>query len=91
MPHDASNSFLSFSVLLCTKYATPAEEDNDTPVNIHTMADDISNASVADSGQNGASPPDGDTATPLQVRPIKNGLDNRPSTHICSAQLSAKI
>ncbi|KAH0340581.1 hypothetical protein KCU81_g6795, partial [Aureobasidium melanogenum] len=30
------------------------------------MADDISNASVANSGQNGASPPDGDTAAPVQ-------------------------
>ncbi|KAG9653324.1 P-loop containing nucleoside triphosphate hydrolase protein, partial [Aureobasidium melanogenum] len=68
------SSSLSFSVLLCTKYSTPVDEDDGIPVRIHTIADDISNVNAADSAQNGASLPDGDTAAPLECSTLSEGL-----------------
>ncbi|KAH0360213.1 hypothetical protein KCU65_g9523, partial [Aureobasidium melanogenum] len=38
------------------------------------MADDISNANAADSGQNGASPPDGHIAAPLECPALSEDL-----------------
>lgn len=67
------------------------DQDDDTPVNIRVMADDISHPHAACSAQSADFLLDEDTVAPVDVRFISTRLDSCPLTHVYSARLSAKV